>query len=261
MRIGQKTKKIIEKQFTLDCNLSEAEEIKKGEIFLAPSKKLQGARIVNKTDLFFRAISYDGKVFLMADESIYEGCKEVFKDRQAEWFFEFSNLRLVDKILESSGYEIADTHIYFLPDEDFPDIEENRPVVWYDSRKISQRKEKTQTPHALGYSPTQPDILAVAAVRENRNHELEEMGIAGASLDGLYTRQIGLDIKPEYRGTGLGTYLTTLIKQKITACAGKQGQELVPFYGTNESHSISRRVAVEAGFLPAWSEIYVKKKS
>ena len=58
MKIASETIEIIEKQFALDCNLEEAKEIKKGKVFLSKSKMLPGARIVDKTDLFFRAILF-----------------------------------------------------------------------------------------------------------------------------------------------------------------------------------------------------------
>ena len=80
MKIANETIEIIEKQFALDCNLEEAKEIQPGKMYLAKSKPLPGARMVHKTDIFFRAILFMGKAYLMVDESIYEGCKEVFKD-------------------------------------------------------------------------------------------------------------------------------------------------------------------------------------
>ena len=64
MKIANETIEIIEKQFALDCNLEEAEEIKQGQMFLAPSKNLPGARIVHKTDNFFRAIIFMGKAYI-----------------------------------------------------------------------------------------------------------------------------------------------------------------------------------------------------
>ena len=260
MKIDSRTREIIEKQFYLDCNLAEAEEIKAGEIYLSKSKKLPGARIVSKTDLFFRAIMYGGKAYLMVDESIYDGCKEIFKDVEADWFCKFPNLRLIDNILQEYGYEIADTHIYYLPDETFPHVEENYPVVWYDEKAIELRKEWNTFSNALCYSETQPDIMAVVAINDGNSLVESEMGMAGCSLDGKYTRQIGVDVKPEFRGKGLATYLTSLLKQKIMKQAEENNEEVIPFYGTSESHSLSRSVAIQSGFLPAWCEIQIRKK-
>ena len=73
MKIANETIEIIEKQFALDCNLEEAEEIRQGKVFLSKSKALPGARIVHKTDIFFRAILFMGKAYLMADERNYSG--------------------------------------------------------------------------------------------------------------------------------------------------------------------------------------------
>ena len=37
----------------------------------------------------------------------------------------------------------------------------------------------------------------------------------------------------------------------------RQGK--IPFYGTSESHSISQTVGLKAGFVPAWTEVYVRE--
>lgn len=249
MKLAKETIEIIEKQFALDCNLKEAEEIKQGRMYLSPTKNLSGARIVDKTDNFFRAVIFMGKAYLMVDPLIYEGCKEVFKDVDPNWFCRFSNLRILDTILKEYGYEIADTHIYYLPDMDAEYIEESTPVIWFGKEEIEEMKEENPFHNALCYSPTQPDIVAVAAPEDDGSFK----GMAGASKDGEYVRQIGIDVREEYRGEGLATYLTRLIKQRLL------DNGVLPFYGTSESHSLSRSVAVQAGFLPAWCEIYVKK--
>lgn len=251
MKIANETIEIIEKQFALDCNLAQAEEIQQGRMYIAPSKDLPGARIVDKTDNFFRAVLFMGKAYLMADESIYEGCREVFKDVDPNWFCKFPNLRILDRILNESGYEIADTHIYYLPDMEAEKREETTPVIWLGEEEIADMKEENPFHNALGYSPTQPDVIAVAVPEDDGRMK----GMAGASRDGMYVRQIGIDVREEYRGQGLAVYLTTLLKQRILDSG------LLPFYGTSESHSISRSVAVRSGFLPAWCEIYAKEKS
>ena len=250
MKIAKETIETIMKQFTLDCNLKEAEEIASGTMYLSKSRALAGARIAADTSLFFIAILFMGKAYLMADESIYEGCKEVFQDVEPAWFCKFPNLRILDRILNEYDHEIADTHIYFLPDEDAKQIEETRTVEWYGRNEIAGMKDTNPFSNALCFSPTQPDIMAVA-MREND----KLVAMAGASLDGAYVRQIGIDVNQAYQGKGMATYLTTLLKQRITE------EGYLPFYGTSESHGISRSVAVRSGFLPAWTEIYVKKKT
>lgn len=250
MKIADETIEIMEKQFALDCNLAQAEEIQQGRMYIAPSKNLPGARIVDKTDNFFRAVLFMGKAYLMVDDSIYEGCKEVFQDVDPNWFCKFPNLRILDRILNECGYEIADTHIYYLPDMEAKRIEETIPVIWLGEDEIADMKEENPFHNALCYSPTQPDVVAVALPEDDGRLK----GMAGASKDGMYVRQIGIDVREEYRGAGLATYLTTLLKQRLL------DNGTLPFYGTSESHALSRSVAVKSGFLPAWCEIYAKKK-
>ena len=128
-------------------------------------------------------------------------------------------------------------------------IEETQPVVWISREEIQDMKDGNPFSNAFCFSPTQPDIIGVGAIADDGRFK----GMAGASLDGKYVRQIGIDVREEYRGEGLATYLTTLMKQKLLE------QGTLPFYGTSESHSLSRSVAVKSGFLPGWCEIYVKK--
>lgn len=250
MKIADETIEIMQKQFALDCNLAQAEEIQQGRMYIAPSKNLPGARIVDKTDNFFRAVLFMGKAYLMVDDSIYEGCKEVFQDVDPNWFCKFPNLRILDRILNEYNYEIADTHIYYLPDMEAKRIEETIPVIWLGEDEIADMKEENPFHNALCYSPTQPDVVAVALPEDDGRLK----GMAGASKDGMYVRQIGIDVREEYRGEGLATYLTTLLKQRLL------DNGTLPFYGTSESHALSRSVAVKSGFLPAWCEIYAKKK-
>ena len=57
-----------------------------------------------------------------------------------------------------------------------------------------------------------------------------------------------------YIGDSAETGMTfTSLKEAILA------KNKVPFYGTVQSHMISKSVAIKAGFMPAWSELYTMK--
>ena len=58
----------------------------------------------------------------------------------------------------------------------------------------------------------------------------------------------------EYRSRGIGTYLVTLLKNKIEEMGD------IPFYGTSVSNYHSWNIALNAGFKPAWVEIGAKKQ-
>lgn len=247
MRIRKDMLEGMKKQIELDCNYNESVEIAPG-MFLAPSKILEGSRIINKADPFFRCIIFMGKAYIMADESILGGCEELFKDVKPEWFFEFSNLRTIDYILHEYGREIVDTHIYFLPGENADIVLPKGDEIWIGEKEIENMRETNVCHKALCYSPTQPDVIAVM---QKDGEKIK--GMAGASKDGKYAYQIGIDVLEGYEGEGLAVHLVSLLKQKLM----EEGK--VPFYGTNESHAISRSVAVNAGFMPAFSEFFVSK--
>ena len=159
------------------------------------------------------------------------------------------NLKKLETELLKYGREIFDTHIYFLPSEE-PTMEKPRfQIKWFEKDELEQfRNDKRFNTYSLSFSPTQPDMLAVAAFDGK-----EPIAMAGCSEDGAYLWQIGVDSVPGYEGRGLAVNLVTILKQEIIA-RGK-----VPYYGTSESHAVSRNVAIASGFLPAWCEIQVRK--
>jgi len=154
---------------------------------------------------------------------------------------------MIDKKLGEFKREIADTHIYFLPSKDFSETKPIREVKWFEHDELMQFKDDKRFTSALCFSKTQPDMLAVAAIDRG-----ELIGMAGASMDGDYLWQIGINVLPDYQHQGLAANLTALLKQELI----KRGK--TPFYGTSESHTISQNVGLKAGFLPAWSEIFVR---
>lgn len=241
----------------------------------------QGARKYDGNDAFLKAILCMGQLFLAVDEQIYDWAVEKFADCEPEWFCEYGNLRMIDKKLKEYGRRIADTHIYFLPEEgcrqqkrasDFEatDMSENngsrkvqdgrcdgaqRLYAWYEYEQLPAFRENNPFKRALGFSPTQPDRIAVAALKKTGNPLKPEniAGMAGVSEDGAYLWQIGIDVIREYEGRGLATDLVTKLKEEVL----RRGK--IPFYGTSESHTVSQTVALKAGFVPAWTEIYVKQ--
>ncbi len=252
-----------------------------------------GARCYEGKDSFFKAVMCMGQLFLSVDEQIYDWAVETFQNYAPEWFCEYSNLRRIDEKLMEYGRCIADTHVYYLPKaqeskedvlEDIPligGIEGSKdgyvvakrrsqiPTIWYEQDEILRFQEANRFKSAICFSKTQPDMLAVAAWNSRAHFEAREMailqgsnktfdqsklsGMAGVSADGEYLWQIGINVDKEHQGKGLAAELVSMLKEEII----RRGK--VPFYGTSESHTVSQTVALKAGFVPAWTEIYVKK--
>ncbi len=235
-----------------------------GTSFVAP----EGARHYFRSDGFFNAIICLGQLFLTVDEQIYDWAVETFGDASPEWFCEYANLRIIDEKLRCYGRKIGDTHLYFLPSKGLckEAAAGNRceklgayDVRWYHQEELLAFQENNRFNRAICFSPTQPDALALALLREpaqeGREYSQAEMaGMAGVSIDGKYLWQIGIDVEAECRGQGLAT---GLVKELVSELY-RQG--VTAFYGTSESHNISQSVAYRAGFVPAFTSVYAVKE-
>ena len=250
MRIDSEYMEKALRQFALDYNVDGGEWIT-DKIHLSPVNVLEGARLHVKHDTFFKAAIIMGKAYVMADEKMHPWIKEILAKEPPEWWCDFKNLKKLEAELNKYGREIFDTHIYFLPSEE-PTMERPRVAIkWFEKGELEQfRNDKRFNTYSLSFSPTQPDVLAVVAYDKK-----EPIAMAGCSEDGAYLWQIGVDCVAGYEGRGLARNLVTLLKQEIIA-RGK-----VPYYGTAESHAVSRNVAIGSGFLPAWCEIQVRKSN
>ncbi len=222
----------------------------------------KGARRYAGMDSFFKAIMCMGQLFLAVDEQIYDWAVEQFAECAPQWFCEYNNLRKIDEKLQEYGRTINDTHLYYLPavagaSNDGMEMQ-LACYQWYEQEDILRFKEGNLFTSAICFSPTQPDMLAVAAMRERDTaiptyDQTQMAGMAGVSEDGAYLWQIGINVVPECAGRGLAVSLVQQIKEEII----RRGK--VPFYGTSESHTVSQTVGLKAGFVPAWTEIYVRE--
>jgi GNAT superfamily N-acetyltransferase len=103
--------------------------------------------------------------------------------------------------------------------------------------------------NALEYdlAASRPDVLAAVAYVD-----CVVAGVAGASADSERLWQIGVDVRPTFRRTGIATALVSRVTEGIFA-AGR-----VPYYATATSHLSSARVALRLGFVPAWVACYTR---
>lgn len=263
------------RQFCLDIGLPWEEYMKqpRQKIYIkkATYKKgtlkvsAEGARDYERGNDFFHAIICLGQLFLVVDEQIYDWAEEKFADCEPEWFCEFGNLRMIDEKLREYGHQIKDTHIYMLPEAASQAAKSEGQFVWFDQEEILIFEKDNIFTSAICFSKTQPDMLAVAAMKEDSD-EVGQMclasekfldqssmkGMAGVSADGAYLWQIGINVAPEAEGQGLASKLVRMMKEEVL----RRGK--IPFYGTSESHNVSKLVGLKAGFVPAWTEVYVK---
>ena len=136
------------------------------------------------------------------------------------------------------------------------ETEENCQVKWLYDTEINNFYGNPMFPNAIAFPepcPARPDRIAVMAIDGDTI-----MGMAGCSEDAPHWQQIGIDVLPEYRSKGIGSYLVTILKKKII----ERGD--IPFYGTAAANVQSQNVALNSGFRPAWVEteaVKMKKES
>lgn len=273
LNLDKRCLEVARKQFCLDIGLPWEEYEKNREKSVLIQKAVyapgtmdmagEGARNYAERNSFFRAIICLGQLFICCDERIYDWVVEQYGDCKPEWFCNYRRLRKLDEKLREYGHEIYDTHIYFLPEagSESEAAHDMSILTWYEQEEILRFKENNRFISALSFWEGQPDMLAVAAMRDDvqmpkgtKDFDQSHMcAMAGASRDGAYLWQIGINVDKDLSGQGLGHRLVRALKEEVLH-RGK-----VPFYGTSESHTLSQTVGLKAGFAPAWTEVYVRE--
>lgn len=90
-----------------------------------------------------------------------------------------------------------------------------------------------------------PTGIVVCAYKET-----EIAGIAGASVESSTMWEMGVDVKPEYRGNGLATALVKMLTTQIL------NKDILPFYCASVTNIGSQKVAARCGLLPCWVSKY-----
>lgn len=231
-------------QLALDYSCNE-NDLRRPGILVTKRELREGRRIYSHDGCFFKVICLGSGAIISTREEMVPWVRENLLQTEPSWLFEHPVLRRIDVQLNSYGHEIADIHQYYLPAGDGKKTHPLFPVIWHEAESILDFEGDERFGEAFVFGAHYPNSLAVAAMDGE-----EIMGMAGASADGRSLWQIGIDVLPGYRGKGIGANLTALLSQEIM----RRGR--VPFYGTAQSHILSQRVAIQAGFLPAWAEAY-----
>ena len=191
----------------------------------------------------------NGKLLFAGHDPVLAWCEEQFRDTGSEWFFDAATFRCLDERLAAEGFRIQTIRPYFIPDTTMPEAAAGDfGIRWYEAADIEQFRGGNRFKEAYTFDPDAPDVLGVAAVRGE-----EILGMAGASADSPYMWQIGINVEPEARGTGVAKTLVTLLRNEIL----RRGK--LPYYSTAISHLASQRVALGSGFRLSWAEILTER--
>lgn len=233
---------------SLEYNCEPDDFIKKENVLTISALK-EGRRKYSEKPYFFHMVTTGNNVVITADERLHPYLTDFMKDRTGHWLFEIPNLFPLEKELNLYGYSLTGTYHMFLSCSEVQPIKEY-PVKWFYENEIRQFYGDKRFLNAIApyYLEYRPDTIVVCAYDGDTI-----IGMAGCSEDAPHWQQIGIDVIPGYRSKGVGTYLVTLLKNKII----EQGD--TPFYGTSVSNYHSWNIALNCGFRPAFVEIGAKK--
>ena len=220
-----------------------AEAFSEKENILTEPALLDGRRMYSSRTPFFSMVTTGGNAVITADPCLHPFLGEYIKGKPGHWLFELPNLLALEKELEKHGCTLYQSWHMFLP-KTRVEPEERFSVRWYQEGELACFYGDPRFSNALCENNRRPDRMAVAAFCDGRL-----MGLAGCSEDAPGWMQIGIDVLPEFRSMGVGTYLVTLLKNRI------EDMGAVPFYGTSLSNYHSWNIALNAGFRPAWVEV------
>ncbi len=235
-------------QLSVELNCGTADLCGEKNVVTLPEYKEGRRRYVPGVPFLQMAAAGRGAVF-SADGQMHEFLRGLVKGQEGHRLFELGNLAKIDTELRKYGWELLPTHHMFLPCREVR-TDGRFEVKWFFDDEIKPFYGDERFPNAVCYphpNPGTPDRMVVCAYDGDNI-----MGMSGCSEDGPGWFQIGIDVLPEYRSRGLGTYLVTLMKNKVIEQGG------IPFYGTAAANVFSQSIGINCGFRPAWVETSAK---
>ena len=232
------------RQLSLDYNCTPEDLRARENRITCPALK-EGRRSYSSGMPFLKMATLGGNAVMMADERLHGFLRDMIRDTEGHRLFEIGNLMKLNAELKKYGYRIDPTHHMFLPSRKVEPAG-GFQVKWLFDDEIRPFYGDPRFPNAIAYPepcPVRPDRIVVAAVEGETI-----LGMAGCSEDAPHWQQIGIDVLPEYRSRGIGSYLVTLLTNRIMEMGD------VPFYGTAAANIRSQNIAYNSGFRPAWVE-------
>lgn len=244
----------LKRLLALEYNCSE-DAVCGAENIVTVSTGRRGRKYDGDGGCFFSMATMGGGCLISADERLMPFLREFVKGCEGHALFGEGKLAALDRELDRFGYKLHElgAHHMFLPKYSVEPAQKF-PIRRFELSEFKRFYGDKRFSNALcgEYDPERPDVAALAAM-DGENI----MGMAGASRDFTGTPnwlQIGIDVLPEYRGRGVGTFLVNELAKLILESGD------IPFYGTAPANIYSQNIAINCGFRPAWVEICAEKK-
>lgn len=238
---------IFVKQLAIDFCCSE-EMVLSGENIFTEYQPREGRRIFRESECFLKVASVNGKILASGKAEIIRCVRQQYQNGSGAWFMDFDNLRKLDEKMKEFGCHIGQAHPFYIATEKTVVDTKGYEIKKYVGDELLQFRGDDRFDEAFLFDKLPKDEIGIAAIKDG-----EILGMAGASSDSDLMWQIGINVMRGAEGVGIGSMLVALLKNEILDLGR------IPFYGTAMSHIASQRVALHAGFYPAWAELYCEK--
>lgn len=237
---------ILVKQLAIDFCTEEGAVTSRENIFTVYTP-LQGRRIFEEGECFLKIACINGKILASGKKDIIAWVRKTFKDRSGAWFMDVEALHELEAGLKMFHCQIAQAHPFYIANEMSEVDTKDYEIRIFEGEELEPFRGDERFGEAFLFHELPKDEIGVGAYRDG-----VPLGMAGATSDSDSMWQIGINVMPEAEGLGIGSMLVAVLKNEIL----KRGK--LPFYGTSMSHIASQRVALGAGFVPMWAELYCK---
>lgn len=235
---------ILVKQLAIDFCTDEKSVLSKENIF-TEYKRLEGRRIFQEGECFLKVASVNGKILASGKKDIIDWVRDKYKDGNGAWFMDMECLHELEAGLSKFDCHIGQAHPFYIATEITEVDTKGYEIKKYVGEELEQFRGDDRFGEAFIFDDMPKDEIGIGAYKDGMI-----LGMAGATSDSDMMWQIGINVMPDAEGLGIGSMLVAIIKNEILD-RGK-----LPFYGTSISHIASQRVALAAGFVPAWAELY-----
>ncbi len=245
---------VLYRQLAMDLACSGEDVRSRCNVFTHAGRKSGMRRSDALRSTAMHLISLNGKLLVRSEDArLIEWMEKEYGTSPGAWFSEYSTMKGLDEGLKSFGLAIRDFRLYFIPGElglktRAEEKLRDHVLNWYQGEEIHQFKGDSRFREAIVFEKEAPDMIALTASRDG---QIQAMTGANADADSMW--QMGVNVLPGSEGFGIGTAVVTLLKEEIL----RKG--VLPYYGTAMSHIVSQRIAVRAGFVPAFAELTTKK--
>ncbi len=202
--------------------------------------------IIKSEKIFFEMLTFGGNAAIRANKKIYEWCKDKLQNEESKNIMDGDILFQIEKKLREFEYALEGENVRYLylnPNTEIIKPEEFS-YKWFEKEDMPELYENKGFDNALNY---ERDVLAYGAYK---NGDLIALVGADDYMNNIW--QIGIDVLPSCRKSGLATYLVKVLAEEI------ENRGKVAYYTTWSGNIPSTKVALNAGFYPIWLSYYAE---